>query len=162
MATLEQQVLRKANSLVIGLCAIGYFPVFHLFHFILFPLCLAFFFHLFVFRLSIFVIWVYPFCDVGVAWLSFHLSAFSTASFVPRVVCSVCRYAAYKARQPYISYLVATRQSLIISRELVQTNLTHLEQSIAVCTKFFSMTRASEPTCSIHAHAPLCNGKRAS
>ena len=47
----------------------------------------------------------------------------------------------YRERQPYISYLVATRQSLIISREQIQKSIAHLEQSISVCTKFFSMTR---------------------
>ena len=49
--------------------------------------------------------------------------------------------AEYKARQPYISYLVATRQSLIITRELLQKNILHLEQAITVCSKFFAMTR---------------------
>eukprot|EP00039_Didymoeca_costata_P011494 m.161865 g.161865 ORF g.161865 m.161865 type:complete len:870 (-) comp15192_c0_seq20:1020-3629(-) len=47
----------------------------------------------------------------------------------------------YSRRQPYISYLVATRQSLIISRELVQKSIVHLEHTINVCSKFFSMTR---------------------
>ena len=47
----------------------------------------------------------------------------------------------YKSRQPYISYLVATRQSLIISRELLQMNVLHLEQAVTVCSKFFAMTR---------------------
>jgi len=47
----------------------------------------------------------------------------------------------YLQRQPYVSYLVSTLESLTISKELIKKHIKGLEYSTAICTKFFNMTR---------------------
>lgn len=50
-------------------------------------------------------------------------------------------YEDYLERQPYVAYLVASRQSLIVSKEMMLRQIGHLEHARGICTKYFNMTR---------------------
>eukprot|EP00051_Salpingoeca_urceolata_P012568 m.155433 g.155433 ORF g.155433 m.155433 type:complete len:1144 (+) comp17530_c0_seq1:324-3755(+) len=59
----------------------------------------------------------------------------------------------YQQRKAYISYLVATRQSLLTTQELVTRQSNHLELAVDSCDRYFVMLKVTrylsgQPTCS--------------
>ena len=50
-------------------------------------------------------------------------------------------YAEHRRRVPYLGYLVSTRQSLVVTRTMLQAQLAHVDGALRVCTKYFAMAR---------------------